>query len=96
MTFGAIDHVLVALTVLLDPWLAIWAYRRMTASLAAGDERARIRSYRRAVGLELSGAALVLVLWAARGIKPADVWKELIRREGQSGVAEKAARKRPW
>lgn len=38
----------------------------------------------------------LLVLWAARGIKPAAVWKELLRREGRSGIAEKAARKRPW
>jgi len=38
----------------------------------------------------------LLVLWAVRGVKPADVWKELVRREGRSGVAEKAARKRPW
>lgn len=38
----------------------------------------------------------LLVLWAARGVKPADVWKELERREGRSGVTEKAARKRPW
>jgi len=38
----------------------------------------------------------LLVLWAARGIKPAAVWKELLRREGRSGVAEKAARRRPW
>lgn len=38
----------------------------------------------------------LLVLWAARGIKPVDVWRELARREGRSGVAEKAARKRPW
>jgi phosphoribosyl-ATP pyrophosphohydrolase len=38
----------------------------------------------------------LLVLWAARNVKPSDVWKELERREGRSGVTEKAARKRPW
>lgn len=38
----------------------------------------------------------LLVLWAVRGVKPAEVWKELERREGRSGVTEKAARKRPW
>ena len=38
----------------------------------------------------------LLVLWAVRGVKPADVWKELERREGRSGITEKAARKRPW
>ena len=34
----------------------------------------------------------LLVLWAAAGVKPADVWAELARREGTSGLAEKAAR----
>jgi phosphoribosyl-ATP pyrophosphohydrolase len=35
----------------------------------------------------------LLVLWAACGVKPIQVWKELKRREVRSGVAEKAARK---
>ncbi len=34
----------------------------------------------------------LLVLWAARDISPDDVWAELRRREGVSGIAEKAAR----
>ena len=34
----------------------------------------------------------LLVLWAACGIAPDRVWRELERREGTSGVAEKAAR----
>ena len=37
----------------------------------------------------------LLVLWAAGGVEPAAVWAELERREGVSGVAEKAARSRP-
>jgi len=36
----------------------------------------------------------LLVLWAASGLKPDDVYGELKAREGQSGLAEKAARKR--
>ena len=32
------------------------------------------------------------VLWVAAGIEPAQVWAELERREGVSGIAEKAAR----
>ncbi len=36
----------------------------------------------------------LLVLWAASGVKPAEVWSELARREGTSGIAEKAARPR--
>jgi phosphoribosyl-ATP pyrophosphohydrolase len=34
----------------------------------------------------------LLVLWAARGLDPADVWAELAAREGVSGLAEKASR----
>ena len=36
----------------------------------------------------------LLVLWAAAGVKPDEVWSELARREGTSGLAEKAARKK--
>jgi phosphoribosyl-ATP pyrophosphohydrolase len=35
----------------------------------------------------------LLVLWAARGVKPGEVWAELAGRRGVSGIAEKAARK---
>src|SRR4051812_29119357 len=35
----------------------------------------------------------LLVLWAAAGITPEDVYAALKSREGQSGLAEKAARK---
>jgi phosphoribosyl-ATP pyrophosphohydrolase len=36
----------------------------------------------------------LLVLWADRGIDPAEVWAMLKAREGISGLAEKAARRR--
>ncbi len=36
----------------------------------------------------------LLVLWAECGVKPEDVWAELERRQGTSGIAEKKARKR--
>jgi phosphoribosyl-ATP pyrophosphohydrolase len=35
----------------------------------------------------------LLTLWAATGVKPPAVWAELARREGLSGIAEKASRK---
>jgi len=35
----------------------------------------------------------LLTLWAALGVKPKAVWTELARREGLSGIAEKASRK---
>jgi phosphoribosyl-ATP pyrophosphohydrolase len=34
----------------------------------------------------------LLTLWAAIGVKPKAVWSELARREGLSGIAEKASR----
>ena len=36
----------------------------------------------------------LLVLWSAKGIAPEDVWEELDRRFGTSGVAVKEARKK--
>ena len=36
----------------------------------------------------------LLVMWVAAGVEPADVWSELVRREGVSGVIEKASRLR--
>ena len=35
----------------------------------------------------------LLTLWASLGVKPKAVWNELARREGLSGIAEKASRK---
>ena len=34
----------------------------------------------------------LVVMWVASGVEPAEVWTELVRREGVSGVDEKAAR----
>lgn len=34
----------------------------------------------------------LLVLWAETGVAPAQVWEELARREGVSGIEEKASR----
>ncbi|MEE8504617.1 MAG: phosphoribosyl-ATP diphosphatase [Kiloniellales bacterium] len=34
----------------------------------------------------------LLVLWAAKGLKPSEVWAELEARQGTSGLAEKSAR----
>lgn len=35
----------------------------------------------------------LMVLWAANGVRPEDVWGELQRREGMSGLALKAAQR---
>jgi phosphoribosyl-ATP pyrophosphohydrolase len=34
----------------------------------------------------------LLVMWVNAGIRPEEVWNELQRREGVSGIAEKASR----
>ncbi|MBV1834923.1 phosphoribosyl-ATP diphosphatase [Novacetimonas pomaceti] len=36
----------------------------------------------------------LIVMWVDAGVEPAEVWAELLRREGTSGIAEKAARPR--
>jgi phosphoribosyl-ATP pyrophosphohydrolase len=36
----------------------------------------------------------LIVVWVSTGVAPADVWAELMRREGVSGIAEKASRAR--
>lgn len=36
----------------------------------------------------------LLVLWAATGVAPDDVWAELGKREGKSGIEEKASREK--
>ncbi len=46
-------------------------------------------------GLTAESADLLyhlLVLWSATGVRPEDVWAELARREGLSGIEEKASR----
>jgi len=37
----------------------------------------------------------LVVLWVDAGIRPEEVWTELARRQGISGIAEKAARAKP-
>jgi len=37
----------------------------------------------------------LIVMWVAAGVSPDDVWAELERREGISGIAEKASRTLP-
>ena len=79
-----------------------------TASLFAGGPRLICRKLGEEAlevtieGLTGNAAALtsesadllyhLLVLWAEAGVAPEDVWAELARREGTSGIAEKAAR----
>lgn len=55
-----------------------------------------IRGDRKALVLESADVFYhLMVLWVARGVRPAQVWRELKRREVRSGIAEKAARRTP-
>ena len=58
-----------------------------TALAAAGGDKARIAAESADLLYHL------LVLWAHAGVAPEDVWDELARREGTSGIAEKQGRK---
>ena len=57
-----------------------------TVIAAIGESRSRVASESADLLYHL------LVLWAVRGVEPADVWAELQGREGVSGLAEKASR----
>ena len=59
-----------------------------TALAAAGGDKSRIAAESADLLYHL------LVLWAHAGVAPEDVWAELARREGASGIAEKQGRKR--
>jgi phosphoribosyl-ATP pyrophosphohydrolase len=57
-----------------------------TVSAALGEGKARL------VAESADLLYHLLVLWAAEGIVPAEVWAELARREGTSGIDEKRRR----
>ena len=59
-----------------------------TVLAAAGEDRASLTAESADLLYHL------LVLWAASGLKPDDVYRALAAREGQSGLEEKAARTR--
>jgi membrane protease YdiL (CAAX protease family) len=67
MTYGILDHVLVALLALVAPLLGARDYRWVTARLAAGDAGVRVRVYRRTVVNLLAAAVVVLALWSLSG-----------------------------
>jgi phosphoribosyl-ATP pyrophosphohydrolase len=52
-----------------------------------------VAGYREALVAESADVLYhLLVLWVASDVRPEDVWAELARREGVSGIAEKASR----
>lgn len=103
------DHVLDRLAAVIDRRRGADPSESYTASLlAAGPAKAArklgeeaVETVIEAVGgdserLTAESADLLyhlLVLWAAAGVRPDDVWAALEAREGQSGHAEKATRR---
>ena len=60
------------------------AAETVTAALSEGPERVISESADLLYHL--------LVLWAEQGVEPGDIWAELARREGTSGIEEKKSR----
>jgi membrane protease YdiL (CAAX protease family) len=64
---GIIDHLLVALLVLVVPWLAVIEYRHLVRALEAGVENARPRAYRQTVLVQWGFTACLIGLWIQAG-----------------------------
>lgn len=106
---GSIDHVLDRLYVVIDSrkgadpdtsyTARLFARGRQQIAKKLGEEAVEaliegIRGDRpKLVGESADMLYHLLTLWAATGVKPRAVWTELARREGLSGIAEKASRK---
>ncbi|MBL6946872.1 MAG: phosphoribosyl-ATP diphosphatase [Rhodospirillales bacterium] len=68
---------------------------KLVEEAAETAEAAMIEAPERAKRVSAESADLLyhlLVLWADAGVTPKDVWAELARRQGMSGLAEKASR----
>jgi phosphoribosyl-ATP pyrophosphohydrolase len=105
MADHALDHLFATIIARKDSGDAAASY---TAKLlAAGVEKCAKKFGEEAVEVVIAAAAKdskaltaesadvlyhLMVLWAALGITPDDVYAELKRREAQSGLAEKASR----
>lgn len=106
---GSMDHVLDRLYVVIDSrkgadpdtsyTARLFARGRQQIAKKLGEEAVEaliegIRGDRpKLVGESADMLYHLLTLWAATGVKPKAVWTELARREGLSGIAEKASRK---
>jgi phosphoribosyl-ATP pyrophosphohydrolase len=107
---GAHDHVLDRLYVLIDSrkgadpatsyTARLFSRGRQQIAKKLGEEavEALIEGVRgnktKLIGESADMLYHLLTLWAAVDVQPEDVWSELARREGLSGLAEKASRKR--
>jgi hypothetical protein len=68
-----LDHLLVALIILVLPVHGAWEYRRLARRVRAGVRDARTREYRSTMVMEWLLAAVVLGLWLASSRPPGDL-----------------------
>jgi CAAX protease family protein len=64
---AVLDHILVALMVLFDPFMGVWLYRRIVKRIRAGDVNARAAGYRNTMLLNWPFAIALVVFWLAAG-----------------------------
>ncbi len=67
MVTGFTDHLLVALLVLVVPWLAMVEYRHLLRALEAGERGVRTRAYRQTVFVQWGFTACLIGLWVRAG-----------------------------
>jgi len=83
------DHVLDRLYVVIDGRKGADPDTSYTARLFSRGRQQIAKK----LGEEAVEALIEGTLWAATNVKPKAIWSELARREGLSGLAEKASRK---
>jgi membrane protease YdiL (CAAX protease family) len=67
MSPNAVDHLIVALLVLVVPWLVVLDYRKLIRALQAGEEDARLRAYRQSLVVQWGFTALLVGFWLWTG-----------------------------
>lgn len=69
---GIVDHIVVAVMVLVDPLYGVWVYRRLVRRVQAGEENARTAVYRHSMLLGWTSTIGLLTVWLVAG-RPAAV-----------------------
>lgn len=69
---SVVDHIVVAVIVLIDPLFGVWLYRRLVRRIQAGDANARTAVYRNTMLLSWTSTIGLLTFWLVAG-RPAAV-----------------------
>jgi membrane protease YdiL (CAAX protease family) len=70
---AGLAHLLVFYMIFVWPLMGQWRYQRLKAALAAGDENARVRAYRRMMLQQCVMVALIMLILALGSTAPADI-----------------------